>query len=167
MGISGRYFEEQSRGWSRRIMGAKITTEIDPYIKQVYESMKDKLGVTYKDILEEGILVKIKDVDPIKAEEIEIMRLEFQLSAHKMHLATLKVSSLHVKEKTATAQNANHMPSEKDAWFNQKASTLVKAVDAGTVVWETVSKRGPFASAKEAREWVLSHLPQWRKDHEN
>lgn len=147
-------------------MGAKITTEIDPYIKQVFEGMKDILGLTYKDILEEGILAKIMDVDPVKAEEIEIMRLEFQLSSHKMHLATLKVSAAHIKDKTAAAQNTNGIEAEREEWFRKNASTMAKAVDEGYIVWETVAKRGPFNSAKEAKEWVLSHLPGWRQNHE-
>lgn len=148
-------------------MGAKITTEIDPYIKQVYESMKDKLGVTYKEILEEGILAKIRDVDPIKVEEIEIMRLEFQLSAHKMHLATLKVSSLQMKEKAATTQNTNGIEAEREEWFKERAPIMAKALDGPGVVWETVAKRGPFADAREAREWILNHLPEWRESRED
>jgi hypothetical protein len=165
--VIGRNFEEQSKGWSRWIMGAKITTEIDPYIKQVYESMKDKLGVTYKEILEEGILAKIKDVDPIKVEEIEIMRLEFQLSAHKMHLATLKVSSLQLKEKTATTQNTNGIESEREKWFRKKAPGLAKAIDEEWINWPHVAKNGPFKSAQEAKEWVLNHLPEWRQSRED
>jgi hypothetical protein len=148
-------------------MGAKITTEIDPYIKQVYESMKDKLGVTYKDILEEGILAKIMDVDPVKAEEIEIMRLEFQLSSHKMHLATLKVGAAHVKEKTASAQKTNGIEAERQEWFRQKASTMAEAVDKGWINWENVVKKGPFNSVKEAKEWILTHLPEWRQSRED
>lgn len=148
-------------------MGAKITTEIDPYIKQVYESMKEKLGVTYKEILEEGILAKIKDVDPIKVEEIEIMRLEFQLSAHRAHLATLKVSSLQVKEKAATTQNTNGIEAERERWFQKKAAGLAEGVDKNTVYWPTIAKRGPFKSASEAQEWVLNHLPEWRQSRED
>lgn len=148
-------------------MGAKITTEIDPYIKQVFEGMKNILGLTYKDILEEGILAKIMDVDPVKAEEIEIMRLEFQLSSHKMHLATLKVSAAHVKEKTAEAQNTNDIEAERKEWFRRKASTMAEAVDKGWINWENVAKKGPFNSAKEAKEWILNHLPEWRQSNEN
>jgi hypothetical protein len=148
-------------------MGAKITTEIDPYIKQVFEGMKDILGLTYKDILEEGILAKIMDVDPIKAEEIEIMRLEFQLSAHKMHLATLKVSSMHVKEMTAKAQNTNGIEAERQEWFRRKAADLAKSIDEDYINWQHVAKKGPFKSPQEAKEWVLSHLPDWRQGYEN
>lgn len=148
-------------------MGAKITTEIDPYIKQVYESMKEKLGVTYKEILEEGILAKIKDVDPIKAEEIEIMRLEFQLSAKKMHLATLKVSSLQMKEKAATTQNINGIEAERMKWFQKKASGLAKAIDEEYINWPHVAKNSSFKSTQQAKEWVMNHLPEWRQSHED
>jgi N-dimethylarginine dimethylaminohydrolase len=148
-------------------MGAKITTEIDPHIKQVFEGMKDKLKLTYKDILEEGILAKVKEVDPIKVEEIEIMRLEFQLSAHKMHLATLKVSSLQVKEKAATTQNTNGIEAEREQWFRKKAAIMAKAVDEESINWQHVAKNGPFNSAKEAKEWILNHLPEWRQSRED
>jgi len=148
-------------------MGAKITTEIDPYIKQVFEGMKDKLKLTYKDILEEGIMAKIMDVDPVKAEEIEIMRLEFQLSAHKMHLATLKVSNEHMNEKTAAAQKTNGIEAERQKWFQKKAAGLAKAVDEQYINWKNIADKGPFKSSQEAKEWVLNHLPEWRESRED
>jgi hypothetical protein len=107
------------------------------------------------------------DVDPVKAEEIEIMRLEFQLSSHKMHLATLKVGAAHVNEKTAAAQKTNGIETEREEWFRKKASTMAEAVDKGYTNWENVANKGPFASAKEAKEWVLGRLPEWRQNHEN
>ena len=148
-------------------MGAKVTTEIDPYIKEVFESIKDTLGLTYKGILEEGILAKIKDIDPIKAEEIEIMRLEFQLSSHKMHLATLKVSTAQAKEKSASTQKETGIEAERQEWFRKKAEGLAKAVDEEYANWEHIAKKGPFTNAREAKEWVLSHLNEWRQSHEN
>ena len=148
-------------------MGAKITTEIDPYIKAVFETMKGKLRLTYKDILEQGILSRVKDVDPVKAEEIEIMRLEFQLSAHKMHLATLKVGAEHMKETKAAPQKANGMEAEREEWFRKRAARLADGVDKGNVLWENIARKGPFTSAKEAKEWVLSHISEWRQSRED
>lgn len=146
-------------------MGAKITTEIDPYIKQVFEGVKDNLGLTYKDILEEGILVKIMDIDPVKAVEIEIMRLELELSAKKMHLATLKVSAAAVKEKRAQSNKAPDMEPQRQEWFAKRAAKLARGIKLKSVIWENVAQNGPFTSAKEAKEWVLSHLSEWRKTH--
>lgn len=148
-------------------MGAKITTEIDPYIKHVFDGMKEILGLTYKDILEEGILAKIMDIDPVKAEEIEIMRLEFQLSAHRAHLATLKVSAEHVKKKSAGAQKTNDLEAERQEWFKKMAAKIAEAVDKDQIYWPTIAKKGPFTSAKEAKEWVLSHLSEWRQSRED
>ena len=148
-------------------MGAKITTEIDPYIKQVFETMKNELGVTYKEILEEGILARIKDVDPVKAEEMEIIRLESQLSAHKMHLASLKVSTSQVKEKTSPRGDLHGIEAEREEWFLKKAPEISKAMKGPGVIWTTIAKRGPFVNAKQAKEWVFNHLPEWRKNHED
>jgi hypothetical protein len=148
-------------------MGAKVTTEIDPYIKQVFEGMKGILGITYKEILEEGILAKIMDIDPVKAEEIEIMRLEFQLSAHRAHLVTLRVSNQHVNEKTAAAQKTNGIEIERQEWFKRKAEWLARMIDKDSVPWNSVVQYGPFNSVKEAKEWVLEHLPEWRQSRED
>lgn len=148
-------------------MGAKVTTEIDPYIKQLFEGIKDIHGLTYKDILEEGILAKIMDIDAVKAEEIEIMRLEFQLAAHKMHLATLKVSAAHVKEKSAGAQKKNGIEAERQEWFKKNAAKIAEGVDKEWINWEAISKRGPFKTVSETKEWVLSHLPEWRQSRED
>lgn len=146
-------------------MGAKITTEIDPYIKQVFEGVKDNLGLTYKDILEEGILAKIMDIDPVKAVEIEIMRLELELSDKKMHLATLRVSASAIKEKSAQSNKAPDLEPQRQEWFSKRAAKIARGIELKNVNWELLSRNGPFTSAKEAKEWVFSHLSECRKTH--
>lgn len=147
-------------------MGAKVTTEIDPYIKQLWEIILKDKGITFKDILEEGIISKVADIDPIKAEEVKIMQLEFQLSDHKMHLATLKVSAEQAKEKSAGPQLEMGIEAERQKWFRKKAQKIAEAVDGDFIVWESIARNSPFSSTRQAKEWILSHLPEWRQSNE-
>lgn len=143
-------------------MGAKITTEIDPYLKQVFEEMKDNLGITYKDIIEEGIISKIKDFDPVRSEEIEILRLESQLSSHRLRLSMLKMSAItHVKERIATV--SPELAQKREEFFEKEIKWLPKQIMRGDVNWNRILFKYEFENKKEAQAWFKPRIDRLRE----
>ena len=140
----------------------KITSSVDYYIKKAYESTFEPGKVIYKDMIEEGMLKRIEEINPIEACKLRIDRYKRLLEEEESKLDDLK--DLEKTLKRSKKQNKKMVDPRLEKIRIEKLTpikdNLTYQVNKGNADWKKVSEALLFDSANEAREWVITKLQE-------
>lgn len=141
----------------------KVTSSVDFYIKLAYESTFAPGKAVYKDILEEGMLRRIEEVNPQKACELRIDKLKRALEEEEAKLSSLKTLELISKDSHRKQNKKTFDPRvEKkrlDKW-EEKKDILLKQYKSNNLDWNKISGVFLFDNANETKEWLLPKIQE-------
>ncbi|AAM07181.1 predicted protein [Methanosarcina acetivorans C2A] len=116
----------------------------------------------YKDLLEEGMLRRLEEVNPIQACELRIERLKRSLEEEETKLANYRL--LDQMSKTETKRQTKNVDPSLERLrlekFEKWKESLAIQVSNGKIDWKTNMTIFLFDSLSETREWVLSKLKE-------
>lgn len=116
----------------------------------------------YKDLIEEGMLKRIEEINPIKACQLRIERYKRLLDEEEAKLANLqlldKMSKLDPKKKKRTIDPK--IETMRLTKFNQLKPNLASQVRRGNADWGKIAEVFVFDSTSEARDWTITKLQE-------
>lgn len=140
----------------------KVTTTADLKLKLEFEMTFGSSKVDYKKALEEGMLKRIEEVNPVKACEMRIEKLKRILEEEEAKLANYKLleqmEKITPKKQTKNVDpNLERLRLDK---FEKWKESLAFQVNTGNIDWKKIMEIYVFNSTTEAREWIISHLKE-------
>ncbi|MCK9616159.1 MAG: hypothetical protein M0R48_11825 [Candidatus Omnitrophica bacterium] len=139
---------------------SKITSSVDYYIKEAYEATFDPGKVVYKDMIEEAMLKRIEEINPLKACKLRIDRYKQLLHNEEDKLDELEDLEREAKRsarKQNQAQNSelDHFRTEK---FHDKREALVIQYNKGSLDFTKNAGIFRFTNVNEFKEWIIPLL---------
>lgn len=145
-------------------MRDQVTTTIDPYLKQLYELLKDKIGKSYREVLEEGIRREVEKHDPISLLRHDITRGDLEQEERRQLLARLEFNQsqmLHQdNEKEKTDKEREELQKYRVEMFEKDFKTFAWQWKDTEVNWRRIIELGKFNDAKEAKKWLEKELKE-------
>lgn len=140
----------------------KITSSVDYYIKRAYESTFEPGKVVYKDMIEEGMLKRIEEVNPMEACKLRIERYERLLEEENAKLGDLKdiERTLKRESKTKAKKADKGLELTRLKKYDPIKSYLAYQVEKGNVDWKRTAEVLLFDSITDARQWVINKLQE-------
>jgi hypothetical protein len=141
----------------------KVTIAVDYQLKHAYEMTFPPGKAVYKEILEEAMLNRIEEVNPVKACELRIERLRKMLAdeEHKLDdyniLEQMKKLETKKQSKTKVDPALEKMRLDK---FSVNKLTIAKQVQKGNADWKKFAEVYLFDTPNEAKKWTMVQLQE-------
>jgi|GEM_PF-6973752 hypothetical protein len=139
-------------------MKAKVTTNIDPYLKASFEATAGLHGKTFSSVLEDGIQITLAEVSPLEYLKLMISQKEHELSEMRSRVAEIEVLE---SQKKMIAKKP--IQDDYDSVFAEKREELF-VTGAGTVMnmlkrnqtpnWKNFYMKYGFKSARDLEVFV-------------
>lgn len=132
-----------------------MTTAIDLEIKLAFELTKPEHNKGYREALELGALAIIAEIDPIKASQLRIQKMERLLAEERQTLANYELIKQVKKPEKKQEEVQNTKWLEK---YELNKVTMATQVNRKFVEWRKVAENWGIDNAKEAEEKVIEQL---------
>jgi hypothetical protein len=141
----------------------KVTSSVDFYIKLAYESTFEPGKAVYKEILEDGMLRRIEEVNPKKACELRIEKLKKALEEEESKLNNLKTLEL-MEKTTPKKQNKKtfdpRLEKKRLEKWEEKKDILLKQYKSNNLDFNKVANIFFFDNVNETKEWLIPKLQE-------
>jgi len=143
-------------------MRDQVTTTIDPYLKQLYEVLKDKIGKNYRQILEEGIRREIEKCDPIPLLKHDIAQGDLVQEERRQLLTRLEFNQSQMQQpqqqKGKDAKESQELQRLRLEIFEKDIKTYARQIKDNKINWLRIIELGKFSDLKEAKKWLEEEL---------
>lgn len=143
-------------------MTVKVTTEIDDYLKKMFEISKNVHRKTYREILEKGIVDILKDIDPVQILKHEIKRKELENEEDRQLIARLEALKILQPEKKPEVNI--ELEELREELFQKNKESIIRQWERGRIGgnyginWGWLQNKFEFANEKEASEWLKKRI---------
>lgn len=141
----------------------KVTSSVDWKIKRAYESTFETGKAVYKDMIEEGMLKRIAEVNPIEACKLRIERYQRLLDEEEAMMEDLKDIERMEKRKAKTQpENIQNPEIEKKRFekFESKKEIYANQIRTNSQDWTKIASALWLDNANEAKSYVLPKLQE-------
>ncbi|MEN6290683.1 MAG: hypothetical protein ABFD07_01530 [Methanobacterium sp.] len=136
----------------------KVTTVIDLEIKLAFELTKSEHHKGYKEALEMGALAIIAEVDPVKASQLRIQKMEQMLAEERQALANYELIK-QVKKPEVKKEDDNELDKIRDVKYQENLRMLkFQAKKPHLFDWSTLQGVFRFKTKAETEDYVKGRL---------
>lgn len=138
----------------------KVTSSVDYRIKRAYESTFESGKAVYKEMIEEGMLKRIEEINPVAACKLRIERYTQLLQDEKDKLEELEDLEREAKrtaKKQKKAQNDKLDQFRVDK-FQDKRDALLVQYNNGSLDFSKNADIFRFNNVKDFKDWIIPLL---------
>lgn len=141
-------------------MKAKVTTNIDPYLKASFEATAGLHGKTFSSVLEDGIQITLAEVSPLEYLKLMISQKEHELSEMRSRVAEIEVLESQKKmiaKKPIQDDYDSVFAEKREELFREGPGTLMNQLKRNQApAWKNVYMKYGFSSSKEIELFVIT-----------
>ena len=135
---------------------SKITSAVDSEIKDKYDATFERGKVTYKEMVEEGMLRRIEEFDPIEACKLRIDRYNKLLNEETKKLDNLL--NLEARNKSTQASFTLELEKKRIEKFESKKDIYATQINNQSQDWGKIATALWLDNANEAKAYVIPKL---------
>ncbi len=141
------------------LVTAKVTTNMDLETKLAFELTMDLHHKSYKDALELGALSIISDVDPEKASELRIQKMEQMLAEERQALANYKlIKKVKKPEIKKQDEEINKIEQYREEKYQSNVEALKRQAKNNRFQWDTLQTLFRFKNRFETEDYITGRL---------
>lgn len=134
----------------------KITSAVDSKIKHEYDATFENGKVAYKEMIEEGMLRRIEEFNPIQACKLRIERYNKLLEDETKKLNDLL--DLEARSKSAQISFAPELEKKRIEKFESKKDIYANQINNHSQDWGKIANALWLDNANEAKAYVIPKL---------
>ncbi len=135
-----------------------VTTTIDPYLKQAFEVIKDDIGKSYRDLLEEGIEKLLLSVDPVDHLKHKLKQRALEDDEMRQQISKLEILHPQQRQMTQYGDKGAELEKHREELFQKDFETLQKLWGDSDFYTVKLIERYEFKNRSEAREWFRPRM---------